>query len=103
MTNDMSSSSSISSSELSSLDDGTLAHTHAEASHSACGPPWQLCQYTKYVSQILQKSYICAEHIEQFGRYRGLLRGAASSHVVSVIFSMLFVLFDISYFSRNSF
>jgi hypothetical protein len=97
----MSSSSSISSSDLSSSDDGTSPHTHAEASHSPRGPPRQLCQCTKCVGQILQKSYVCAEHIERFGRHRGLLPEATPSRVVSVIFSKLFVLFDTFYFSRH--
>jgi hypothetical protein len=100
MTDDMSSSSSISS-HLSFSDDGTSTHTHVESSHSPRGPPRQLCQCTKCVGQILQKSYICAQHIEQFGRHHGFLPRAAPSRVISVIFSMLFVLFDTCYSSRN--
>ncbi len=84
----MSSSSSISSSDLSSSDDGTSAHTHAESSHTPRGPPRQLCQCTKCVGQISQKSYVCAEHIERWGRHRGLLPGAAPPHVVSDIFNV---------------
>jgi hypothetical protein len=89
MTDDMSSSSSISTSDSSSSDDGTSAHTHAEVSHLPRGPPRQLCQCTKCAGQISQKSYVCAQHIERFGRHRGLTTCATSSHVVSAILPML--------------
>ncbi|CAK9221513.1 unnamed protein product [Sphagnum troendelagicum] len=79
----MSSSSVISTSDSSSSNEGTSAHTQAEMSHSPRGPPRQLCQCTKCVGQISQKSYVCAQHIQRFGRHRGLTPGASSSHVGS--------------------
>jgi hypothetical protein len=95
----MSSSSVVSTSDSSSSNEGTSAHTQAEVSHSPCGPPRQLCQCTKCVGQISQKSYVCAQHIQRFGRHRGLTPGAFSSHVVSVIYHCHFFLFDTCYFS----
>ncbi|CAM6007314.1 unnamed protein product [Sphagnum balticum] len=77
----MYSSSVVSTSDSSSSNEGTSAHTQAEVSHSPHGPPRQLCQCTKCVGQISQKSYVCAQHIQQFGRHRGLTPGASSSHV----------------------
>ncbi|CAK9264690.1 unnamed protein product [Sphagnum jensenii] len=79
----MSSSSVISTSDSSSSNEGTSAHTQAEMSHYPRGPPRQLCQCTKCVGQISQKSYVCAQHIQRFGRHRGLTPGASSSHVGS--------------------
>ncbi|KAH8971176.1 hypothetical protein BDL97_02G129200 [Sphagnum fallax] len=79
----MSSSFVISTSDSSSSNEGTSAHTQAEMSHSPRGPPRQLSQCTKCVGQISQKSYVCAQHIQQFGRHRGLTTGASSSHVGS--------------------
>ncbi len=99
VTDDMSSSSVISTSDSSSSNEGTSAHTQAEMSHSPRGPPRQLCQCTKCVGQISQKSYVCAQHIQRFGRHRGLTPGASSSHVVSVILPLSFFLFDACYFS----
>ena len=99
VTDDMSSSSVISTSDSSSSNEGTSAHTQAEVSHSPHGPPRQLCQCTKCVGQISQKSYVCAQHIQRFGRHRGLTPGASSSHVVSVIYHCHFFLFDTCYFS----
>ena len=101
VTDDMSSSSVISTSDSSSSNEGTSAHTQAEVSHSPRGPPRQLCQCTKCVGQISQKSYVCAQHIQRFGRHRGLTPGASSSHVVSVILPLSFFLFDTCYFSWN--
>jgi hypothetical protein len=99
VTDDMSSSSIISTSDSSSSNEGTSAHTQAEMSHSPRGPPRQLCQCTKCVGQISQKSYVCAQHIQRFGRHRGLTPGASSSRVVSVILPLSFFLFDTCYFS----
>ncbi len=79
----MSSSSVVSTSDSSSSNEGTSAHTQAEVSHSPRGPPRQLCQCSKCVGQISQKSYVCAQHIQRFRRHRGLTPGASSSHVVS--------------------
>ncbi|CAK9871772.1 unnamed protein product [Sphagnum jensenii] len=79
----MSSSSVVSTSDSSSSNDGTSAHTQAHVSHSPHGPPRQLCQCTKCVGQISQKSYVCAQHIQRFGRHRDLTPGASSSHVGS--------------------
>ncbi|CAK9265283.1 unnamed protein product [Sphagnum jensenii] len=79
----MSSSSVVSTSDSSSSNEGTSAHTQAKVSHSPPGPPRQLCQCTKCVGQISQKSYVCAQHIQRFGRHRGLTPGASSSHVGS--------------------
>ncbi|CAM6021704.1 unnamed protein product [Sphagnum balticum] len=80
---DMSSSSVVSTSDSSSSNDGTSAHTQAHVSHSPHAPPRQLCQCTKCVGQISQKSYVCAQHIQRFGRHRGLTPGASSSRVGS--------------------
>jgi len=99
VTDDMSSSFVISTSDSSSSNEGTSAHTQAEMSHSPRGPPRQLCQCTKCVGQISQKSYVCAQHIQRFGRHRGLTTRASSSHVVSVILPLSFFLFDACYFS----
>ncbi len=99
VTDDMSSSSVISTSDSSSSNEGTSAHTQAQMSHSPRGPPRQLCQCTKCVGQISQKSYVYAQHIQQFGCHRGLTPGASSSHVVSVILPLSFFLFDACYFS----
>ncbi len=99
VTDDMSSSSVISTSDSSSSNEGTSAHTQAKMSHSPRGPPQQLCQCTKCVGQISQKSYVCAQHIQRFGCHRGLTPGASSSHVVSVILPLSFFLFDACYFS----
>ena len=97
---DMSSSSIVSISDSSSSsNEGTSAHTQAEVSHSPRGPPRQLCQCTKCVGQISQKSYVCAQHIQRFRRHHGLTPGASSSHVVSVILPLSFFLFDTCYFS----
>ncbi|CAK9201085.1 unnamed protein product [Sphagnum troendelagicum] len=79
----MSSSSVVSTSDSSSSNEGTSAHMQAEVSHSPRGPPRQLCQCTKCVGQISQKSYVCAQHIQRFGHHRGLTPGASSSHVGS--------------------
>ncbi len=98
VTDDMSSSSVISTNDSSSSNEGTSAHTQAEMSHSRRGPPWQLCQCTKCVGQISQKSYVYAQHIQRFGRHRGLTLGASSSHVI-VILPLSFFLFDACYFS----
>jgi hypothetical protein len=98
VTDDMSSS-VVSTSDSSSSNEGTSAHTQAEVSHSPRGPPRQLCQCTKCVGQISQKSYVYAQHIQRFGHHRGLTPGASSSHVVSVILPLSFVLFDTCYFS----
>ncbi|CAK9228323.1 unnamed protein product [Sphagnum troendelagicum] len=54
----MSSSSVVSTNDSSSSNEGTSAHTQAEVSHSPHGPPRQLCQCTKCVDQISQKSYM---------------------------------------------
>jgi hypothetical protein len=99
VTNDMSSSSVVSISDSSFSNEGTSAHTHVEVFHSPRGPPRQLCQCTKCVGQISQKSYVCAQHIQRFGRHCGLTPGASSSHVVSVIYHCHFFLFDTCYFS----
>jgi hypothetical protein len=99
VTDDMSSSSIVSISDSSSSNEGTSAHTQAEVFHSPRGPPRQLCQCTKCVGQISQKSYVYAQHIQRFGRHRGLTLGASSSHVVSVIYHCHFFLFDTCYFS----
>ncbi len=99
VTDDISSSSVISTSDSSSSNGGTSVHTQAEMSHSPRGPPRQLCQCTKCVGQISQKSYVCAQHIQRFGRHCGLTPGAFSSHVVSVILPLSFFLFDACYFS----
>ncbi|CAK9250539.1 unnamed protein product, partial [Sphagnum jensenii] len=77
----MSSSSVVSTSDSSSSNDGTSAHTQAHVSHSPHGPPRQLCQCTKCVGQISQKSYVCAQHIQRFGHHRGLTLGASLSRV----------------------
>ncbi|CAK9253772.1 unnamed protein product [Sphagnum jensenii] len=79
----MSSSSVISTSDSSSSNEGTSAHMQVEMSHSPRDPPRQLCQCTKCVGQISHKSYVCAQHIQRFGRHRGLTPGASSSHVGS--------------------
>ncbi|CAM6061409.1 unnamed protein product [Sphagnum tenellum] len=79
----MSSSSVVSTSDSSSSNEGTSAHTQAEVSHSPRGPPRQLCQCTKCVGQISQKLYVCAQHIQRFGCHRGRTLGASSSHVGS--------------------
>jgi hypothetical protein len=99
VTDDMSSSSVISTSDSSSSNEGTLTHTQAEMSHSPRGPLRQLCQCTKCVGQISQKSYVCAQHIQRFGCHHGLIPGASSSHVVSVILPLSFFFFDACYFS----
>jgi hypothetical protein len=63
VTDDMFSSSVVFTSDSSSSNEGTSAHMQAEVSHSPRGPPRQLCQCTKCVGQISQKSYVCAQHI----------------------------------------
>ncbi|CAK9862484.1 unnamed protein product [Sphagnum jensenii] len=69
--------------DSSTSNEGTSAHTQAKVSHSPRGPPQQLCQCTKCVGQISQKSYVCAQHIQRFGLHRGLTPRASSSHVGS--------------------
>jgi hypothetical protein len=80
----MSSSSVISTSDSFSSDEGSPTHPQAQVSRSPGGPPRKLCQCTKYVGQVSQKSYVCAQHIERFGHHEGPIGGASSSYVVSV-------------------
>lgn len=79
---DMSSSSSSVVSDSSSSDDDTPPPLEPDLSQVSCGPPRQLCFCTKCVGVVSQKSYVCVEHIERFGRYQGLTPGASSSHMV---------------------
>jgi hypothetical protein len=45
-------------------------------------PPIMLCWCKKCVGMVKQKSYVCDEHIERFGRHERLTPGASSSHMV---------------------
>lgn len=78
----MSSSSEISMTDSSSSDqDAPLPPPHDTSVPPLRGPPRQLCQCTKCVGQVSQKTYVCAQHIERFGRWRRHAAGASSSHV----------------------
>ncbi|CAM6081550.1 unnamed protein product [Calypogeia fissa] len=79
----MSFSSEISSSDLSSSDEDIPPPPQSEMTTAPRGPPRQLCQCTKCVGQVSQKSYVCSQHMERYGRHRGLTPGASSSHVGS--------------------
>ncbi|CAM6116361.1 unnamed protein product [Calypogeia fissa] len=81
----MSSSSEISSSDLSSSDEDIPPPPQSYMTMAPRGPPRQLCQCTKCVGQVSQKSYVCSQHIERYGHHRGLTPGASSSHVGSSI------------------
>lgn len=93
----MSSSSEVSSSELSS-DEDIPPPPQSEMTMGLRGPPRQLCQCTKCVGQVTQKSYVCEQHIERYGRHRGLTPGASSSHMVSVTLQFVFILSHIVFF-----
>ncbi|CAM6123924.1 unnamed protein product [Calypogeia fissa] len=78
----MSSSSEVSSSDPSS-DEDIPPPPQSEMTMGPHGPPRQLCQCTKCVGQVTQKSYVCSQHIKRYGRHRGLTLGASSSHMGS--------------------
>lgn len=78
-----------SSSELSSSDEEDLGPSPPISSRPLHGPPRQLCECTQCKGQVSQKSYICVQHIERFGRHERGHAGASSSHMVS---NVLFVI-----------
>jgi len=73
-----------SSSELSDSSDDSGSPTSKPRQGLPCGgPPRQLCACSQCMGQVSQKSYVCAQHIERYGRYRRGTPGASSSHMVS--------------------
>ena len=61
------------------------------------GPPQKYCDCTRCVGQVVQKSYVCAQHIEKYGHHVRDV-GASSSYMVSYEIQIYVHIFTLYFF-----